>query len=156
MKILMVCLGNICRSPLAEGIMQKKATDMGLDWEIDSAGTGSWHTGEAPDPRSQEIAKKHGLDISNQRARSFKPYDLEVFDRIYAMDSSNYKDIIKQARNAQEATKIRMILNEVYPGENRSVPDPYWDDDGFEQVYNLLDKACNEILTTKGTKNTKN
>jgi protein-tyrosine phosphatase len=148
MKVLMVCLGNICRSPLAEGILRAKVAAQGLDWEVDSAGTGTWHAGEAPDPRSQEVAKKHGLDISNQRARTFKPYDLEVFDRIYVMDSSNYNDVIKQAQTPEEVAKVKLIMNELYPGENRAVPDPYWDDDGFEQVYQMLDNACS-ILTAK-------
>jgi protein-tyrosine phosphatase len=148
MKVLMVCLGNICRSPLAEGILRSKVHERGLDWTIDSAGTGSWHAGEAPDPRSQEVARKHGLDISDQRARTFKPYDFEVFDRIYVMDSSNYQDVIKYAQNAEEAAKVKLILNEAYPGENRAVPDPYWDDDGFEQVYQMLDKACS-VITAK-------
>jgi protein-tyrosine phosphatase len=152
MKILMVCLGNICRSPLAEGILRQKIEAHGLDWEVDSAGTGNWHAGEAPDPRSQAVAKKYSIDISNQRARTFQPYDLEVFDRIYVMDSSNYNDVVKQAQNPEEVEKVKLILNEAYPGENRAVPDPYWDDDGFEQVYQMLDKACS-VITTENTEN---
>ena len=146
MKILMVCLGNICRSPLAEGILRDKTRLHNLDWEIDSAGTGMWHTGEAPDPRSVQVAQKHGIDISDQRARTIKPYDLEVFDLIYAMDSSNYRNILALAQSPEEEAKVQMIMNEKTPGGNQSVPDPYWDDDGFEKVFQMLDQAAESIV----------
>lgn len=142
----MVCLGNICRSPLAEGILKNKVTENQLGWTVESAGTGSWHIGELPDPRSQEVAQKYGLDITDQRARQFSPYDLEQFDLIYAMDQSNYNDIIKHAKDMSEINKVQMILNELEPDSNRAVPDPYWDDDGFEKVYKMLDKACDQII----------
>ena len=146
MKILMVCLGNICRSPLAEGIMQNKINEHGLDWSIDSAGTGSWHVGEQPDPRSIEVARKYGIDITSQRARQFRAADLREFDLIYAMDSSNFRNILNKANSSEEEDKVKMIMNEVQPGYNQNVPDPYWDNDGFEQVYQMLDEACERII----------
>ena len=146
MKILMVCLGNICRSPLAEGIMEHKIHQNGLDWEVDSAGTGAWHAGELPDPRSIQVAKKNKLDITNQRARQFRDADLREFDLIYAMDSSNFRNILNKANSSEEEDKVKMIMNEVQPGYNQNVPDPYWDNDGFEQVYQMLDEACERII----------
>ncbi len=146
MKILMVCLGNICRSPLAEGILKHKADKAGLNWIIDSAGTSGWHAGELPDARSIDIAKKHGVDITYQRSRQFSPYDIEQFDIIYAMDTSNYRDLVKHTQTKAEKEKIKIILNELHPNENRSVPDPYYDDNGFEDVFEMLDKACDEII----------
>ena len=142
----MVCLGNICRSPLAEGLLAHKAQRDGLDWTVDSAGTGSWHAGEAPDPRSRAVAKKYGVDISEQRARQFTSDDFKTFDRIYAMDASNYQNILKLARTDADREKVFLILNESQPGRNAQVPDPYWDDDGFEQVYQMLDEATDRII----------
>lgn len=153
MRVLMVCLGNICRSPLAEGILRKKVEEQGLQWEIDSAGTGSWHIGEAPDPRSRAIAKDHGLDISKQRGRQFRAYDLEEFDLIYAMDSANYSHIVNQAKSAEERDKVQLIMNELWPEKNVNVPDPYWDDNGFEKVYQMLDAACDQIIEKYGKVN---
>lgn len=146
MKILMVCLGNICRSPLAEGIMRNKVAEKGLNWEVDSAGTGFWHIGESPDPRSVLTARRYGLDITGQRARQIKPHDLDHFDLILAMDESNYRDILRLAYSEQQQQKVAMILNYVHPGHNRSVPDPYWDDDGFDQVYRMLTEACERVI----------
>ncbi len=146
MKVLMVCLGNICRSPLAEGILKKKVAERGLQWEIASAGTGNWHIGQAPDPRSQAVAAQHGLDISNQRAMQVKPEHLKTYDLILAMDQSNYRDLLNMAQSDEERAKIRLILDFSYPHENRSVPDPYWDDDGFEQVYAMLEDACEQLI----------
>ncbi|MEZ4887686.1 MAG: low molecular weight protein-tyrosine-phosphatase [Chitinophagales bacterium] len=146
MKVLMVCLGNICRSPLAQGILEQKIKEKGLNWEIDSAGTGAWHVGEKPDSRSIEVAAKHGLDITHQRARKFSIKDFDNFDLIYVMDTSNYRDVIGQAENREEEDKVEMILNEVYPGMNRIVPDPYYQQGGFEEVYQLLDKACDKVV----------
>ena len=143
----MVCLGNICRSPLAQGILEQKATQSGLDWTVDSAGTGSWHIGQPPDQRSVAIAAKYGLDISHQRARQFHYPDFESFDRIYAMDMSNYNDILKQSNSDEEASKVRLILDELGQGHSLSVPDPYWDDDGFDKVYRMLDEACEKIIS---------
>ncbi len=146
MKILMVCLGNICRSPLAEGIMKRKAEERGLSWEVDSAGTGSWHIGEPPDPRSIHIARQYGLDISGQRARQIVPADLNRYDLILAMDQSNYSDILRLAGEKKTENKVKMILNYVHPGSDSGVPDPYWDDDGFEKVYRLLENACEKVI----------
>jgi len=147
MRVLMVCLGNICRSPLAEGILKSKLQAAGLDWEVDSAGTSGWHSGEGPDRRSVLIAEKYGIDITDQRSRKVRSIDYIDFDLIYAMDEQNYRDLLQLAAD-EERRKIRMILNESYPGENRSVPDPYWDDNGFEKVFQMLDKAC-EIIVEK-------
>jgi len=143
-KILMVCLGNICRSPLAEGILQSK-----LDanfFSVDSAGTAAYHIGELPDQRSIAVAKKNGIDISNQKARKFNIKDFIEFDIIYAMDKENYQNICSLAKNNTELQKVKMILDEVKPSQNLSVPDPYYGgDDGFQNVYQLLDEACEKI-----------
>ena len=152
MKILMVCLGNICRSPLAEGILRHKAKQNGLSWHVESAGTGAWHVGQAPDPRSQKVAKLHGIDISHQRAQQFSPYHLETFDRIFAMDSSNYQDIIRHAKNDDEKNKVALIMNMAEPGKNKAVPDPYYDDNLYEVVYQMIDEACEEIVRELGRK----
>lgn len=149
MKILMVCLGNICRSPLAEGILQSKADSQSLSWEVESAGTGAYHVGEKPDPRSQAVARKYGLDISSQRARQFKASDLEGFDFIFAMDASNYRNILNLAKTEEQRSRVKLILE--YTGSAESnVPDPYWDDNGFEHVYQLLDIACDRIVDIVG------
>ena len=147
MKILMVCLGNICRSPLAEGILQHKAIQSGLSIDVDSAGTIAKHEGELPDPRSIEVAENYKIDITNQRSRPFKKADFELFDTIYVMDASNYSDVIALTENEEQRKKVKMILNESYPGENRRVLDPYFGgDERFENVYQMLDKACSIII----------
>jgi len=146
MKILMVCLGNICRSPLAEGILQRKVEENDLNWQVDSAGTGSWHVGELPDSRSIDVGAKYGIDLTTQRARQFKKIDLDKFDLIFAMDSSNYQNILKLADNQRQKDKVKLIMNEADPGRNEAVPDPYWDDDGFEKIYQMLDKASEKII----------
>jgi protein-tyrosine phosphatase len=146
MRILMVCLGNICRSPLAEGILKHKCRQNQLDWHIDSAGTGNWHTGSAPDNRSVKIALQKGIDISDQRARTVNSSDYESFDLIFAMDTSNYKHLKSWALHKEEEDKIKLIMEELHPGETISVPDPYFDDKGFETVFDMLDKACDRII----------
>lgn len=149
-KILMVCLGNICRSPLAEGILQSKLPKD--NFIVDSAGTGGWHAGEKPDKRSIETAKNKGLDITYQRARQFKTTDFNTFDYIYVMDMSNYKNVISLAQTENQKQKVKLILNELFPNENVEVPDPYYGgQDGFEQVYEMLDRAC-DIIVEKLTK----
>ena len=148
MKILMVCLGNICRSPLAEGIMQKRANELNLDIYVDSAGTSAWHEGEKPDRRSIEIANKYGVDISKQRSRPFTAADFDEFDYIFAMDLSNYSDIIAQARNEHETKKVHLLLSYAQMNTNE-VPDPYYGGvNGFETVYKMINEACERVLKT--------
>ncbi len=143
-KILMVCLGNICRSPLAEGILKSKLITK--DILIDSAGTGSYHIGDLPDLRSIAIAKKNGIDITNQRGRKFVVEDFDKFDVIYVMDAYNYNAVLKLARNEADKAKVDFILNKVFPNENLDVPDPYSGGDyGFKNVFKMLDEAC-EII----------
>lgn len=151
MKVLMVCLGNICRSPLAEGILRHKIEEKGLNWQVDSAGTGSWHVGEPPDSRSVAVARKYSIDISKQRARQLKKIDLDRFDVIFAMDSSNYQNILRLAETRTQKDKVRLIMNEADPGKNEAVPDPYWDDNGFENVYQMLHRATDEFLKSSDT-----
>ena len=140
----MVCLGNICRSPLAEGILKSKVDTTKV--QVDSAGTGGWHVGELPDPRSIDIAKVNGLDITDQRGKQFSTYDFEIYDHIFVMDKSNYHDVLKLATSPSEEEKVQLILEETYPGERRDVPDPYHGgEEGFQNVYTLLENACSKI-----------
>ncbi|HMO40760.1 MAG TPA: low molecular weight protein-tyrosine-phosphatase [Saprospiraceae bacterium] len=148
MKVLMVCLGNICRSPLAEGILKAQLREKELDWQVDSAGTGSWHIGESPDLRSIRIARQYGLDITDQRARQLVAQDLENFDLVVAMDRQNYRDIMRFAKTEPQRAKVKLMLNFLHPDQNRDVPDPYWDDDGFEAVFKMLEKACAQLIAT--------
>ncbi len=142
-KILMVCLGNICRSPLAEGILKSKLSN---EFVVDSAGTASYHIGSPPDIRSVAVAKKYGLDISHLKGRQFEVSDFDTFDLIYVMNESNFQNVVKLARNPEDIGKVKMILNEVHPNKNYEVPDPYYGgDNGFENVYQMLDEACNNI-----------
>lgn len=146
-KILMVCLGNICRSPLAEGILASKLPKD--KFKVDSAGTGSWHIGHKPDERSIAIAKKNKLDISEQKGRQFTTSDFETFDYIYVMDNSNYWDVVQLVDNKAQTEKVQLILNELFPNENVDVPDPYFGlPNGFESVYKMLDEAC-DVLAKK-------
>ena len=146
-KILMVCLGNICRSPLAEGILASKLPDG--KFTVDSAGTGSWHIGRQPDERSIAVAKKHKLDISRQRGRQFSTNDFDTFNYIYVMDSSNYKDVVRLANRQEHKAKVQFILDELFPNENVDVPDPYYGlENGFESVYKMLDESC-ELIAKK-------
>ena len=143
-KILMVCLGNICRSPLAEGILRSKVDLKHVI--VDSSGTGSWHVGEQPDPRSMEVASKNGIDISDQRGRQFSKRDFKDFDKIYVMDNSNKKDVIELCSDPDHITKVQLILDELFPNENVDVPDPYYGGaSGFDDVFKMLDQACDEI-----------
>lgn len=143
MKILMVCLGNICRSPLAEGILKSKVSK---NIFVDSAGTAAWHSGNLPDNRSIAIAKKNGIDLTNQKARQFLIEDFDKFDQIYVMDRSNYVTVCRLAPNEEALNKVELILNESKPGKNIEVPDPYYGgENGFEDVFNMLNEACNNI-----------
>ena len=145
MKILMVCLGNICRSPLAEGILANKVD--GLNVEVDSAGTAAYHVDEAPDHRSIKIARKYGINISGLRGRQFKVSDFDEFDKIYVMDESNFQNVMRLARNETDKQKVDLILNESNPGQNLEVPDPYYGGEmGFENVYKMLDEATSVIV----------
>ncbi|WP_072794743.1 low molecular weight protein-tyrosine-phosphatase [Algibacter luteus] len=142
-KILMVCLGNICRSPLAEGILKSKLSN---NFVVDSAGTANYHVGSSPDKRSVAVARKHGLDISNLKGRQFDLSDFDTFDMIYVMDETNYQNVMKLARNPEDIAKVNMILNEVHKNKNFEVPDPYYGGDhGFENVYQMLNEACTII-----------
>lgn len=144
----MVCLGNICRSPIADGLLAKKVNQHGLEVEVDSAGTGDYHIGEAPDERMRKTAKQFGTPIDHLRARQFKVFDYDEFDVIYVMDKSNYDNVVKLARNSNDKEKVKMILNEIKPGSDLEVPDPYWSgDQGFIDVYNMLDEATDNIIT---------
>lgn len=145
-KVLMVCLGNICRSPLAEGILQAK---LPKNYIVDSAGTANYHVGTAPDKRSVVTAKKFGVDISQQKCRQITKSDFETFDYIYVMDTSNYKNVLAIAPNEEAKLKVKVILNELHPDKNLEVPDPYYGDmQGFEHVYKLLDEVC-EVIAAK-------
>ncbi len=136
----MVCLGNICRSPLAHGIMEHLAKENGLDWEIESAGTGNWHVGEGPDRRSTRTAREHGIDISKQICRLFRISDFDYYDKIFVMDRSNLSDILSMARNAEDAKKVALLLGD------KIVPDPYYDDTQFEPVFRMIEAGCKEII----------
>ena len=149
MRILMVCLGNICRSPLAEGILKSKTQHLKII--IDSAGTAGYHVGKKPDARSIYIANKNNINIKEQKARQFNRSDFDNFDIIYAMDKNNYSHLIALAENEDERLKIRLILNEIIPGKYNSIPDPYYDNEnGFKNVYNMLEKACEKITNQIG------
>lgn len=147
MKILMVCLGNICRSPLAQGILEMKIKERGLSWEVDSAGTSAYHLGEHPDVRSIAKAKEYDIDISDQQARQFVSADLEEFDLILVMDSSNYQNARAICADKNQQDKIKLILNYVYPEQNMAVPDPYYDG-SFTLVYDLLNQAIDAVIDT--------
>ncbi|MGV6944543.1 low molecular weight protein-tyrosine-phosphatase [Sphingobacterium kyonggiense] len=140
MRILMVCLGNICRSPLAHGILEHMVRAEGLDWEIDSAGTGDWHVGQAPDKRSVQIAKDNGVDISMQRAQFFTPALFDAFDHILVMDHQNYKDVIAQAQQEEDKEKVTLFL------PNDMVPDPYYDSNMFKPVFELIKQRCEQLI----------
>lgn len=143
MNIVMVCLGNICRSPLAEGILKAKAKKYNIDWNIDSAGTSGWHNGESPHSGSIKIASRHGIDITDQKSRKFVKKDFDRFDIIIAMDSENYRHIV--ALDPSKKSKVKILLNYSHPGMNMAVPDPYYTGD-FEKVYDLIEEACEALI----------
>ena len=143
----MVCLGNICRSPIAEGIFRDKAQKLGLDFLVDSAGTAAYHVGESPDNRMISTAASMGVDISSLRARQFSVSDYDEFDKIYAMDESNYQNMKNLARNSKDLEKLDLLLNCKDSFINKSVPDPYYGgEDGFYQVFELLDEAIEHLI----------
>lgn len=147
MKILMVCLGNICRSPLAEGIMLQKIKAANLNWQVDSVGTNGYHVNEAPHYLSQKVAKKHGVNIHNQLCRRIIAADYKKFDKIYAMAGDVIDEMKQLAGNKFEGKKVGLIMNEVYPDQNVDVPDPWYGPEaGYEEVYEMLDKACEAII----------
>jgi protein-tyrosine phosphatase len=150
-RILMVCLGNICRSPLAEGILRDKARAAGLDWEIDSAGTNGYHIGEAPHPLSVKVARQNGIDISTQRARRFTAADFQRFDKIYAMAEDVVDEMRRIAGRLFDPNKVDLLMNEVHPGSNEEVPDPwYGPEPGYHEVYALIDQAADQIIAKYG------
>lgn len=147
MKILMVCLGNICRSPLAEGILRQKTIENQHTIIIDSAGTIGIHAGEQPDKRMQATALKYGIDLSTLHSRQVTLNDFQEFDRIYAMDESNYSDLQKLAKNEVQKAKVRLLLDENPLNSLKNVPDPYYGgQEGFEQVYFLLEETINHLI----------
>ena len=147
MKILMVCLGNICRSPLAEGILKHKAKAAGLDWQIDSAGTNGYHIGEAPHSLSQKVAKLNGIDICDQKARHFAKEDFLRYDKIYALADDVIDEIKRIAKEKYTPDKVELLMNELHPGKNHSVPDPwYGPEPGYHEVYKMIEAACDSIV----------
>jgi protein-tyrosine phosphatase len=150
-SFLMVCLGNICRSPLAEGILQEKARAAGLSWKVDSAGTNGYHIGEAPHPLSQKVARAKGVDISQQRARKFNANDFQRFDKIYAMAEDVVHEMRRIAGRHFDPSKVELLLNEVHPGKNEDVPDPYYGSEpGYHDVYKMIDAAADKIIEKYG------
>jgi len=146
-KILFVCLGNICRSPLAEGIMLKLISDKNLPIEIDSAGTSNFHVGETPDYRTVLNAKKHGVDLTPLKARQFSEKDFNNFDVIYVMDKSNMTNVLAIAKNKEQEKKVELFLNTLFPNQNMEVPDPYFGgEEGFEDVFNLVYSTCEKMI----------
>jgi protein-tyrosine phosphatase len=147
MKILMVCLGNICRSPIAEGVMNNLIKAEGLDWEVSSAGTNGYHVGEAPHRFSQKICKHNGIDISAQRARRFCYRDFQNFDIIYVMAADVFDEVTSMTTSAKDKAKVHYFLEPLFPGEKQSVPDPwYGNEDGYTSVYELIQQGCEAIL----------
>jgi protein-tyrosine phosphatase len=147
MKILMVCLGNICRSPLAEGILQEKAFKAGLNWSVESAGTNGYHCGEPPHRLSQKVARLNGIDISNQKSRRFVPEDFVTYDKIYALAADVIDEIGYIAKDKFNGDKIDLLMNELYPGRDMDVPDPwYGDEPDYHKVYTMIENVCDAII----------
>ena len=150
-SFLMVCLGNICRSPLAEGILQEKAQAAGLDWTVDSAGTNGYHIGEAPHHLSQKVARHNGIDIGSQRARRFTAADFQRFDKIYAMAGDVIDEMRRIAGRAFDPKKVELLMNEVHPNKDEDVPDPYYGaEPGYHEVYKMIDTAADHIIAKYG------
>ena len=142
----MVCLGNICRSPMAEGVMRQKIDKFGLSAEVNSKGTANYHIGEAPDSRATQTLLKYGIDISKHQGQQFTVSDFDTYDLIFAMDLSNFDNIISLARNAKDKTKVNLMMDESFPNKQKIVPDPYYGNlQDFEETYNLLNHACEDL-----------
>jgi protein-tyrosine phosphatase len=147
MKVLMVCLGNICRSPLAEGILQHKAQQCGLQWQVDSAGTGNWHVGQPPHRLSQKTALHYGVDISYQKCRQFRASDMTEFDIIFFMEKANMDDAKMIAGSKWNEAKAKLLLNEIHPESNKAVPDPYYGtEDDYHEVFEMISQACDAFI----------
>lgn len=153
MNVLFVCTGNICRSPLAEGILKHKYTQKNIRGKVDSCGFESYHIGDSPDHRAQQIARKNGIDISSHAARKFRISDFDLFDKIFVMDSSHYQSVMRLARHEEDRRKVDFIRNVVYPGQNKAVKDPYYDDfSAFETVFDQLEEACEQVAQSISSK----
>lgn len=147
MKILMVCLGNLCRSPMAEGILQDKAFKAGLSWSVESAGTNGFHNGEPPHYLSQKVAREHGIEICEQKSRRFVAEDFDRFDKIYAMAEDVLFDIRQIARKKFNPSKVGLLMNELYPGRNMDIPDPWaGPEEEYREAFNLMKAACEAIV----------
>lgn len=147
MKILMVCLGNICRSPLAEGILQQKANDAGLQWQVQSAGTNHYHIGSPPHALSQKVALLNGIDISNQQARRISKEDMEQYDIVYALASDVLEDIKKVTGNSFRNEKVKLFMDEHPMATFKDVPDPWYGaEDGYHEVFKLINEVCDYIV----------
>ncbi len=148
MKILFVCLGNICRSPMAHGLLHHKVQQLGLKWSVDSAGTSDWHRGELPDARAIACMKRHGIDITYQHSRPIIRDDFKEFDLIYVMDKANLRDVLDMANSEEDQHKVALVMSMVYEKDAIDVPDPYFGtgDKGFENVYKMLDEATDAII----------
>jgi protein-tyrosine phosphatase len=146
-SFLMVCLGNICRSPLAEGLLQQKIRLAGLDWKVDSAGTNGYHAGEPPHPLSQKVARQHGIDIGSQRARKFQADDFIRFDKIYVLAEDVLHEIHRIAGRKFDPAKVDLLMNEALPGKDLDVPDPWsGPESGYHEAFEMIDEACNGII----------
>jgi len=144
----MVCLGNICRSPIAEAVLRHKVKQLGLGWDVESAGTESYHIGEAPHRLSQKICLSHGLDISMLRAAKFTKADLQTYDKIYAMATDVYQEMKQIVGKGADMSRVELFLNELHTGMNESVPDPYYGgENGFSIVYDMIEETCNAIIS---------
>lgn len=151
MRILMVCLGNICRSPIAEGVLKAKAAAAGLDWIIESAGTENYHIGKAPHEFSQKICAEHGIDISEQRARRFTPADLTGYDLVYAMADDVLREIRRISGHDEDYSHVKLFLDELEPGTGKSVPDPWYGDEaGYISVYEMIEACCEAVVKNHG------
>ena len=152
MKILMICLGNICRSPLAEGILRHLVVEKDLDWDVQSAGTSGFHEGDRPHSESIAVAKKHSIDISYQRSAKLTKKDIGTYDLLIVMDQQNYNNTLDLCTTPEDRSKVKMLLNYTYPEQNRAVPDPYYEG-GFDRVYDMIYEACEALIETENQLN---